>query len=258
MSVKKDNKVCLVTGARTGIGKSISELLAKNGYRVILSPKRSGDCRDHINELTQKGFEVAELVLDLSKPEELKKTLEEAISIWGTIDILINNGAVVDPISKLGNLPLEHLVNSNEINFISPLMIINHCWDYLKKSKGRILNILSGAAIHPVEGWAAYCATKAALHMVNQQAHLEGIEHNITSIGISPGMVDTSMQGRIRKSGINHVSKVKKSDLLSTEVPANLALWCLSPEVKDLSGKMISLNDPLIEKRFKKWQLQRS
>ena len=137
-------------------------------------------------------------------------------------------------------------------------MIINHCWDYLKKSKGRILNILSGAAIHPVEGWAAYCATKAALHMVNQQAHLEGIEHNITSIGISPGMVDTSMQGRIRKSGINHISKVKKSDLLSTEVPANLALWCLSPEVKDLSGKMISLNDPLIEKRFKKWQLQRS
>jgi len=78
VSVKKDKKVCLVTGARTGIGKSISELLAKNGYRVILSPKRPGDCRDSINELNQKGFEVAELVLDLSKPEELKKTLEES------------------------------------------------------------------------------------------------------------------------------------------------------------------------------------
>ena len=251
-------KVCLVTGARTGIGKSISELLAKNGYRVILSAKKLGDCRDSIKELTQKGFKVAELVLDLSKPNELKKTLEEAVSIWGTIDILINNGAVVEPISKLGHLPLESLVNSNEINFISPLMIINHCWEYLKKNEGRILNILSAAAIHPVEGWTAYCTTKAALHMVNQQAHIEGIQYNITSIGISPGMVDTAMQGRIRKSGINHISEVKKSDLLSTKIPANLALWCLSPEVKDLSGKMISLNDPLIEKRFKKWQLQRS
>ena len=81
MSVKTDKKVCLVTGARPGIGKSISELLAKNGYRVILSPKRSGDCRDSINELTQKGFEVAELALDLSKPKELKKTLKNNIYI---------------------------------------------------------------------------------------------------------------------------------------------------------------------------------
>ena len=141
MSVKTDKKVCLVTGARTGIGKSISELLAKNGYRVILSPKRLGDCRDSISELTQKGFEVAELALDLSKPKELKKTLKEAVSIWGTIDILINNGAVVDPISKLGNLPLKHLVNSNEINFVSPLMIINYC---LTRSKnGQNLNYTS-------------------------------------------------------------------------------------------------------------------
>ena len=249
-------KVCLVTGARTGIGRTLSELLAQHGYKVIMSAKNASDCQSYLDDLTKKGFSVAGLGLDLSQPKLLKEKVKEASSIWGTIDVLINNAAIVNPIAKLGNLTPDGLIKASQVNFISPVLLINHCWEHLKKSNGKIINILSGAAIHPVEGWATYCATKAALHMINQQTHLEGINYNIKSIGISPGMVDTAMQEKIRESGINRISKVKKSDLLPVELPAQLGLWCTSDDTNDLSGKMISLSDPVIEKRFAKWKLQ--
>ena len=84
------------------------------------------------------------------------------------------------------------------------------------KNRGKVINILSGASINAIEGWTAYCSTKAALHMINQQTHLEGKKHGISSIGISPGMVYTEMQGKIRASGVNQFSKVKKEDLINT------------------------------------------
>ncbi len=256
MPRETSKKVCLVTGARTGIGKSLSELLAQHGHKVIMSAKNASDCQSSLDDLTEGGFSVAGIDLDLSKPELLKEKVKEAISIWGKIDVLINNAAIVNPIAELGNITLNDLGEASQINFISPVLLINHCWEYLKKSKGKILNILSAAAIHPVEGWTAYCTTKAALHMINQQAHLEGIDYNIKSIGLSPGMIDTAMQEKIRESGINRISKVKKSDLLPVELPAQLGLWCVSDDANNLSGKMISLSDPIIEKRFKEWKFQ--
>ncbi len=254
MKSSPEKKVCLITGARTGIGKSISELFAHKGYRVIMTGKNSEDCAVDANKLNELGYEARSFKFDLSQPEKITEKITRAKEVWGRIDIVINNAAIVEPIERLGNIKLAELTTSIDINFLSPAFIINECWESLKESEGKILNILSGAAINPIEGWFSYCSTKAALHMINQQAHLEGKPHNIKSIGISPGMVDTTMQQKIRKSGINHVSKVKKSDLISTVLPAELSLWAASDEANDLSGKMISLNELDINDRFEKWK----
>ena len=121
------------------------------------------------------------------------------------------------------------------------------------KNSGKVINILSGASLNPIEGWTAYCSTKAALHMINQQTHLEGEKYGISSIGISPGMVDTEMQGKIRASGVNQISKVKKEDLLNTKQPGLFALWCASPEANQFSGEMISENNPEVKAKYQAW-----
>ena len=71
----------------------------------------------------------------------------QAKEVWGGIDIVINNAAIVEPIEKLGNITTE-LRKSIDINFLSPA-IINECWEALKKVRAK-LNILSGAAINPL------------------------------------------------------------------------------------------------------------
>ena len=249
-----EKKVCFVTGARTGIGKSISELFAHNGYRVVMTGKNRDDCAVTADRLNDMGYEAISLKFDLSEPEMIMEAVFRAKEVWGSLDIIINNAAIVEPIERLGHIKLQELRKAVDINFLSPAIIINKCWEALKESEGKILNILSGAAVNPIEGWFSYCSTKAALHMVNQQAHLEGAQYNIKSIGISPGMVNTTMQKKIRDSGINHVSKVKQSDLASTELPAELCLWAASDDANDLSGRMISLNELDISERFKIWK----
>jgi NAD(P)-dependent dehydrogenase (short-subunit alcohol dehydrogenase family) len=247
------NKVALITGARTGIGKSTGELFAKQGYRVIFSGRVQGDCEDTVNDLSAMGFQVKELAIDLTDISSLKKSVGKAASLWGELDLLVNNGAIIDPISTFGNIDDTSLEKSTKINLIAPTLIISYCWQYLAKNKGKILNILSGASTNPIEGWAAYCSTKAGLHMVNKQAHLEGLVSNIKSIGISPGMVDTNMQKKIRESRINQISQVKKDDLLSRDTPAKFTLWCASDNANEFSGMMIAASDPVVKRKYIDW-----
>ena len=250
-SLKK--KICLITGARTGIGLSIGQTLAKNGYRVIFSGRSINDCKDTVNQLVTDGFEAVESPIDLSNLSSLKQETETALSIWGTVDILINNGAVIEPISLIEKLDAQNFETAARINYLAPSLLISYCWSNFVKNRGKVINILSGASVNPIEGWAAYCSTKAALYMINQQTHLEGEKYGISSIGISPGMVDTEMQGKIRASGVNQISKVKKEDLLNTKQPGLFALWCASPEANQFSGEMISENDPEVKAKYQAW-----
>ena len=253
MSESLKKKICLITGARTGIGLSIGLTLAKNGYRVIFSGRKLNDCKNTVNQLLANGFEVAETPIDLSNLSTLKTQTEMALSIWGTLDILINNGAVIEPINSIQKIDPQDFEKAVQVNYLAPTLLISYCWNNLMKNKGKVINILSGAAINPIEGWTAYCSTKAALHMVNQQTHLEGFEHGISSIGISPGMVDTEMQSKIRASAINRVSKVKKEDLFDTNRPGAFALWCVSSDANEFSGKMISENDTAVASKYLNW-----
>ena len=253
MSESLKKKICLITGARTGIGLSIGLTLARNSHRVIFSGRKINDCNDTVNQLVADGFEAVEAPIDLSNLSSLKTQTETALSIWGSIDILINNGAVIEPISLIEKLDAQNFENAVRINYLAPSLLISYCWNNFIKNHGKVINILSGASVNPIEGWTAYCSTKAALHMINQQTHLEGNKYGITSIGISPGMVDTEMQGKIRASGVNQISKVKKEDLINTKKPGLFALWCASPEANQFSGEMISENDPQVKAKYKAW-----
>ncbi|MDC3090491.1 SDR family oxidoreductase [Paracoccaceae bacterium] len=253
MSKNLKKKVCLITGARTGIGLSIGLTLAKNGYRVIFSGRSVNDCKDTVDVLMARGFEAVETQIDLSNLSSLKQQTEIALSIWGTVDVLINNGAVIEPINSLEKLELQHFEKAIRVNYLAPSLLISYCWSNLVKNKGKVINILSGASINAIEGWTAYCSTKAALHMINQQTHLEGNQYGISSIGLSPGMVDTGMQGKIRASGINQVSKVRKEDLINSKKTGLFALWCASSDANEFSGKMISENDQIVSAKYKAW-----
>ena len=83
MSGNFKKKICLITGARKGIGLSIGQTLAQNGYRVIFSGRKLNDCKDTVNQLVTDGFEAVESPIDLSNLSSLKQQTEMALSIWG-------------------------------------------------------------------------------------------------------------------------------------------------------------------------------
>ena len=111
------------------------------------------------------------------------------------------------------------------------------------------MNVSSGAAHHPLEGWGAYCASKAALAMLTRQCALEAGDKGVRVYGFAPGTVDTQMQEMIRASGLNRVSLMRPEDHAPAHEPAQAMTWLCSTEAADLAGQELSVRDPELRRR---------
>ncbi|MBN8905636.1 MAG: SDR family oxidoreductase, partial [Rhodospirillales bacterium] len=115
---------------------------------------------------------------------------------------------------------------------------------------GRIVNVSSGAAIRPLEGWSAYCSGKAGLHMLTRAIALETAEQGIRVFGFQPGPTDTDMQVQIRASRMNPISQIPRGDLIPVAQPAQAIVYLCTPESDDLSGQEFSLRDEAFRGRI--------
>jgi NAD(P)-dependent dehydrogenase (short-subunit alcohol dehydrogenase family) len=115
-------------------------------------------------------------------------------------------------------------------------------------SRGTILNVSSGAAHRPLEGWSAYCAGKAGLAMVTRSIQLE-TAGRVRIFGFSPGTIDTDMQVKIRASGLNAVSQIPRANLSPVEHAVRGLLYLCS-EGDDLIGQDVSMRDEAFRKRI--------
>jgi NAD(P)-dependent dehydrogenase (short-subunit alcohol dehydrogenase family) len=111
---------------------------------------------------------------------------------------------------------------------------------------GTIINISSGAAHGPVEGWSAYCSSKAGVYMLTRAADLECRDKGLRIMGLSPGTVATQMQREIKASGINPISQLDWSVHIPPEWPARTLLWMCSAQADAYLGTDISLREDAI------------
>jgi len=119
---------------------------------------------------------------------------------------------------------------------------------------GTLVNISSGAAHSPREGWSAYCAAKAALAMLTRATALEYAARGLRCYGFQPGVVDTDMQVAIRASGMNEISRLRREQLATPAVPARWVTWLAAERPADLDGKDFSVNDASLRSRVEAWQ----
>lgn len=123
--------------------------------------------------------------------------------------IFISNVGTIEPIGKIGLLNDDELRKAVNINFITPMLICNRLVAYFPKLK--IINITTGAANYPIEGWGAYCSTKCAMKMfldvLSKQEKSQGL---IEIIHVDPGVMDTEMQSKIRLSNEQDFPRLKE------------------------------------------------
>ena len=239
------NKVVFISGASSGIGRATSEAFASSGARMILGCRYKGDCEEIIEEYTAKGVLAKEVYGDLSNLEGLSDIASGIINAWGELDILVNNAATISPMARIEKIDLDDLDKCMRINVTAQIALISKVWGSLAKNRGKVINILSGASKNPRLGWTAYCASKAALHMVTKQVCLEGEELGIKSFGFSPGLVDTKMQKEIRNSGINEISFLPESDMVDPKEPAKCIFLLASGKYDEYNGQVLHIRDDL-------------
>ncbi len=242
-------KVAIITGASRGIGAATAREFAAKGAKVFLTARSRDEIEAIVLEIRKNGGEADFLASDMSRYFGVEIVVRRCIDAFGRVDILVNNAGVIDPITRLTDSDPTAWAKSVEVNLnavyyglraVLPTM--------LDQGSGTIINISSGAAHSPYEGWSHYCAAKAGAAMLTKMAHLENGDV-VDVVGLSPGTVRTDMQVRIKASGINPVSEMDPRDHIPLEWPARAIAWLAAGAAHEFAGQEIALRDEEFRRR---------
>jgi 3-oxoacyl-[acyl-carrier protein] reductase len=194
-------RTALVTGAGRGIGRAIAFQLAGAGMSVALVARSGDEIAETANRIRALGRTALDVTADLSDVSQGARAVERIRDEFGTVDVLVNNAAVVWPLGPSVTAEPAQWAAAIRVNVVAPATL--SFWlipDMLQHRWGRIVNVSSGIAAHPAAmiGMNAYAASKAALeaHTINLAAELAG--SGVTVNAFRPGSVDTAMQAWIR------------------------------------------------------------
>lgn len=226
----------VVTGGAGGIGLATCRALGALGARVTFTARSAASLASAQADLAGIATGV---LCDITDRAAL------AALVGQGFDILINNAATVQPIGRITDLTVEAFSANIETNLTAQFNAIRLCLPaMLARGRGTVVNVSSGAAHRPQEGWSAYCAGKAGLAMLTRSLHLEYGDQGIRAFGLAPGVVDTAMQGVIRASGINPVSQLPRASLAPADQPGRALAWLCTAAADPLIGQELDIRDP--------------
>ena len=239
-------KVVVITGASRGIGAAAAREFSAAGAKVALLARSAGDIGALAGDL---GSDAMAQTCDVADPASLYGATAAVVSRWGRIDVLINNAGVIAPIARLSDADPELWARAIDVNLKGVFHGIRAVLPIMRaQAGGTILTVSSGAAHNPLEGWSAYCASKAGAAMLTRAAHLEEAAQGLRIMGLSPGTVATDMQVAIRASGVNPVSQLDPAAHIPATWPARALLWMCTPAADAYLGQEISLRDAAIRR----------
>jgi short-subunit dehydrogenase len=202
MKFELKDKIALVTGASSGIGREVALALAEKGAKVALVARNVQSLTKVKQQINDKG-KVAELFpQDLTKLDEIPDLVEKIRSRFGgTVDLLVNNAGTA-VLGLVENVPLDVYEDIFKINFFGPLALIQAVVPAMKeKGSGQIVNVTSGVGKRGLPGVSPYCATKFSLNALTESIRVELDPFGINVLSISPGLVSTEFQSRLQIFG---------------------------------------------------------
>ena len=211
------NKVVLITGASSGIGKQTAIEFAKLGSSIILVARRKNKLEQVENELKQFNVNTLVCACDVSKKDQVEELSKIVLQKFNSIDILVNNAgfAIYGSVSDLSINEIESQMETNYFGMI--YCVKNFLPLMLKKKSGHIVNVASVGASFSVPGVSSYCATKFAM-----LGFSEGLKHELYGTGVgltvvSPIMVRTPL---FEHPSFTNFSKFSTGVSLSSETVA--------------------------------------
>jgi NAD(P)-dependent dehydrogenase (short-subunit alcohol dehydrogenase family) len=244
-------KVVIVTGASRGIGAAAAEALAAAGAAVMLAARDGKLVAEVAGKIEAAGGRAAAHACDVADYAAVEALVAATTRRFGRPDILINNAGVIEPIVTIATSDPAAWAKNVQINLVGAFNAVRAVLPgMLAAGGGTIVNVSSGAALRPLEGWSAYCAGKAGMAMLTRSIKLEEGGNGIRVFGFQPGTTDTDMQVIIRASGINPISKIPRENLTPVAHPAAAIVYLCTSAADDLAGKEFSLRDEAFRQRL--------
>jgi NAD(P)-dependent dehydrogenase (short-subunit alcohol dehydrogenase family) len=243
-------KTVVITGASRGIGAAAAEAMAAEGASLMLLARSADAITALATRLRAAGVRAEAMTCDVGQFSQVQAAVGRTREAFGRVDALINNAGVIEPIGPMATTDPRAWAHSADTNFKGVFFGMRAVLPLMRaQGAGVIVNLGSGAAHTPLEGWSHYCAAKAACDMLTRCAHLENRGRGIRVFSLSPGTVATDMQRKIKASGINPVSQMDFASHAPPEMPARALVWLCTDDAADFAGQEVSLRDPGIRAR---------
>ena len=251
--MQTSDPVVIVTGASRGIGRAVALWLAAKGTAIGLVARNPAALQKTAGRIQAMGSDVLVLEADVAEARACRAAVQKTLQRFSRLDALVNNAGLLEPMTRVADTDPEQYRYNIEVNLLGPVYLTNAALPALRKRKGRVINVSSGAAQTPIAAASAYCASKAALNQFTRVLAKE--EPAVTSVAIRPGVVDTPMQELLREQGpvsmpaeqAEYYLGLKRSGQLEPpRVPARSIAWLALHAPHALSGEFVNYDDAAI------------
>lgn len=240
------NRVVIITGGASGIGREACLTFARKGDRVVIADYNEPGGNETLDLIKQEKGEAIFVKTDVSKVEEVEALIEKAVEVYGTLDVMFNNAGtgVQGPMLDQSLADYHRVINVNQHGVVYGIVAAGKKMRELGK-KGVIINTASVFGYLSNRGTFAYQVSKGAVRMATQSAALELSKYGIRVVGVAPGAVDTPIIQGYKDAGLTEALKrgQMRKELIRPEAIAK-AVYLLSLEEADvINGSVVMLDD---------------
>ncbi|MBL7848136.1 MAG: SDR family oxidoreductase [Cyclobacteriaceae bacterium] len=189
------DKVVIITGGSSGIGKALAEVFGRNGSRILITGRNTSDLEAAVQELRANGIDIHGFSADVSREDDNRRMAEEAKRLFGRIDILINNAGVTMR-ALFEDVDLEVIRRVMDINFYGVLYATKYCLPEILKNKGSVIGISSIAGYRGLPARTGYSSSKFALNGFLEVLRTEMLKKDVHVMTACPGFTTSNIRKR--------------------------------------------------------------
>ncbi|CAN5411023.1 SDR family NAD(P)-dependent oxidoreductase [soil metagenome] len=240
-----EDKVAIVTGSGSGIGKAIATVLAMEGAKVVVSDIDESGGNDTVKVINDMGGTAFFISSDTSKPSDQQSLVDQTVKYYGGLHIACNNAGIGGPTLPVGEYPIEGWDKVISINLSGVFYGMRYQLPAMMKSGGgSIVNIASILGLVGFELSSAYVAAKHGVIGLTQNAAIEYAAKNIRVNAICPGFINTPLLGKNLDSAMidSLIALHPIGRLGKAEEVAELALWLCSSKASFVTGSYYTID----------------
>jgi NAD(P)-dependent dehydrogenase (short-subunit alcohol dehydrogenase family) len=242
-----EDKVALITGGSSGIGRATAIALAKAGAKVVVSARREKEGYETVAQIKKAGGQAAFVKADVSNEVDVERLVAETLSTYGRLDVAFNNAGIEGEVGKQTHeQSLTNYKSVMDINVLGVLLSMKHeIAAMLKNGGGAIVNNASVGGLVGFPGASVYVASKHAVLGLTKTAALEYAKQGIRINAVSPGGTETPMLDRFTggpgTDGFNQLAQMHPNGRLARpEEIAEAVLWLSSEKASFINGQSLA------------------
>jgi NAD(P)-dependent dehydrogenase (short-subunit alcohol dehydrogenase family) len=246
--MRLQGKVAIVTGAASGMGKSIAEGYAKEGAKVVVSDLNLEGAKDVAESIKATGAEAIAVQTNVASEEDLIRLFDETKQAFGKLDILVNNAGIMDGMEPVGEISDERWERVFSVNTLAIMKSIRIAVNlFLEQGHGTIVNNISAGGLYGARAGAAYTASKHAVVGLTKNTAFMYADKNIRCNGIAPGAVMTNIASSM--NNISEFGAIRQALGMAInpragqpEEIAKMAIFLGSDEASFVNGQVIAVD----------------